>query len=231
MQDIINRINKNFYNKQYKNFSKTRVSPWKGWETLLPYIKNMKKQKKDIKILDLGCGNARFLSFLVKRNIDIEYEGWDFSSKLIKEAKKINKHDTKARFKIIDITKKIEINDKYDIITLFGVSHHLEKKYLNKLLSKIQNRLNINGLLFISFWQIYKNKDKFNKLKYKKLKGNSIFLLKWQNSKDLRTYIKYTEKDIVNLVKKLKSLKIERVFENEGKERNLNYYLILKKLK
>ena len=59
---IIN-LNKKFYAEISKDFSDTRSSYWKGWNNLLPYIKEI-FLNRNLFVADLGCGNGRFYSFL-----------------------------------------------------------------------------------------------------------------------------------------------------------------------
>ena len=53
-------LNNRFYKTVATDFSATRQMPWAGWDRLLPFL-----PKEAIDILDLGCGNGRFLSFLI----------------------------------------------------------------------------------------------------------------------------------------------------------------------
>jgi len=226
MYKKVTEINKNFYNREAKNFSDTRKHAWAGWSKITEEI-NKTKKRGTINILDLGCGNGRFLDFLIENNIKAKYEGWDSSKEMLKQAIKKHKNIKNATFIEKDITKKNKINKKYQVIVLFGVAHHLKKRELLKALKYYQKYLECEGILVISFWQIYKF-QRFNKLKVKKI-NNSSFLLKWQDTKSLRFYRAYKEKDIEEIKKALETLKAIKEFNADGKEKKLNRYIIFKK--
>lgn len=74
----------NLYSTHAEEFSKTRQLSWAGWEKTLDLYKD-----KKINVLDLGCGNGRFLKFLLNHNIQIEsYTGIDNSEVLLNIFKK-----------------------------------------------------------------------------------------------------------------------------------------------
>ncbi len=51
----------NLYSTHAKEFSTSRQYPWKGWEQLLDLF-----PKESLSILDVGCGNGRFLEYVRK---------------------------------------------------------------------------------------------------------------------------------------------------------------------
>jgi len=76
------QINKEFYTRNAKSFSDTRQSYWPGWEKAWEGITLINPHPA--KILDVGCGNGRFLDFLQERHSNFEYLGIDSSAELIK---------------------------------------------------------------------------------------------------------------------------------------------------
>ena len=73
-QNFINKINElnyKFYKINAQSFSNTRSKAWQGWDKLLPLILQFKS--KSLKILDLGCGNGRFIKFLCDKKINSHY--------------------------------------------------------------------------------------------------------------------------------------------------------------
>lgn len=67
-------LNKKFYQSVAKDFSISRQKDWNGWDRAVQIAKNHLKEplrKKGPKILDLGCGNGRFLKFMIKKNSGI----------------------------------------------------------------------------------------------------------------------------------------------------------------
>ena len=85
-------LNKKFYQSVAYSFSETRQTPWKGWGKVVEIINDVLKNEK-IKILDLGCGNGRFLEYIKKSFSNYEYVGMDENEDLLKEAMKMNKKE------------------------------------------------------------------------------------------------------------------------------------------
>ncbi len=87
----LNKINKEFYQTVGDFFSSSRNYSWPGWETafLAPTASTevSSGRRSSFFVLDLGCGNGRFLDFLLQNKIDFkEYIGVDSSEKLLKIA-------------------------------------------------------------------------------------------------------------------------------------------------
>ncbi len=105
------------------------------------------------RILDLGCGNGRLLLALPKKII---YQGVDFSSTLLAEAKKLH---PKANFLEADITNKDTWRDlpKFDAIFCVAVLHHLESDKQRFLISYIRRRLKPAGFAYLSVWNLWQS--------------------------------------------------------------------------
>ena len=84
--------------------------------------KNLIK-KKNVNILDVGCGPAEILDSLP----DVKYFGYDISSTYINYARKKYKDRGKfycKKFTSADVKKL----PKFDYVLLFGILHHLDDK-------------------------------------------------------------------------------------------------------
>ncbi len=252
---ILNQLNQDFYNQIGTDFSATRNFAWTGWEKFPKYL----KQKNNLKILDLACGNGRLIDFLEK-NLpnNFSYLGLDNSRTLLEIAK--NKFP-KYQFNYFDlinnflINQKIILNtqEKFDLITVFGLTHHLASNQLRKeLLRSLKNNLNQNGIIVLSNWQFAKEKERFQKntINYKKILKNSKinlwqkiklifilsqlekndFLLDWRQGEKAEQVFRYChqvdEMEIEQIAKENR-LKIITKFSSDGKSGNLNQYFIL----
>ena len=80
IKEIIS-LNREFYEKHNESFDKSRsYGFWEGFEEIIEFL------PKTPKILDLGCGNARFLKFLLEKNLLIfSYLGLDNSREFIQK--------------------------------------------------------------------------------------------------------------------------------------------------
>lgn len=220
----LRKLNNDFYINVAESFSKTRSSYWSGWLSIKKYIK-----EKD-RILDLGCGNGRFLSFLKDNFNNFTYLGLDNNEKLISIAKNIESE--KCKFENVDILnlENIQKLEQYDVIVLFGVLHHIPSKKLRiSFLKEVKAKLNENGLLIISFWDLLTNKKLLKRsIKYSEELEEGDYIIDWLNDSNLKRYVhSFTEDEVKDIAKAL-DLKIIDCFRDDGKDKNSNIYAVLK---
>lgn len=101
------------------------------WEEIEYFLEYIQKHffKKNVSILDVGCGNGRFLDSLAlweRAGVRASYNylGIDESSGMIQEAKKF--HPEQA-FEVLDMNHLHELSShkKYEIIVFIASFHHL----------------------------------------------------------------------------------------------------------
>jgi phosphatidylethanolamine/phosphatidyl-N-methylethanolamine N-methyltransferase len=132
----IKRLHDYFYEKE-KRFSNPKMS-------FIELFKILKVKPND-SILDVGSANGELLYNLKKKYINNKLSGFEILPSLIKISKKnlpksINIHK-------VDITKKIEINEKFDVIIASGIICIFDdyKKPLRGLIKILKP----NGRIFI----------------------------------------------------------------------------------
>ncbi len=101
------------------------------------------RKKKNIHILDFGCGTGTSLKLFSNYFKSSNLWGYDVSKESIKKIKKRNNY-----IKLTTNLKKIP-KKKFDLIFISNVLHHINKKNHNKILSYCRNFLNEKGELFI----------------------------------------------------------------------------------
>ena len=84
------KMNNKFYSDISDDFSITRKYAWRGWEEVASFIK--RNYTGNVQIVDLGCGNGRFLEFL-NENLDatFSYIGFDNNERLLEIANKMKR--------------------------------------------------------------------------------------------------------------------------------------------
>jgi len=207
-------LNKKFYQSVAYSFSETRQTPWKGWGRVVEIINDVLKNEK-IKILDLGCGNGRFLEHIKKSFSNYEYVGIDENEALLKEALGTNKNNKNAKFIKKDIFKEInKIDGKYKLIVGFGITHHIpNEKFREKWFEDVIKLLEKDSkvLLIFTFWE------------FDKKPGD--YLISWDNKPEVARFChKYSKKEtgkIISMYKK-HNIKLIEKFESDNK----NLYLV-----
>lgn len=91
------------------------------------------KLKPGFKVLDVGCGFGNLLEFLPK---NISYVGIDISQNYINYAKK--RYNSRGRFICADVTELVLKEEKFDVIFINSVFHHLSDGEVKKLLKSLQ---------------------------------------------------------------------------------------------
>lgn len=153
----------NLFMVNYDNFAKTFSRSRKNmkWEEIDYFLDNYDLSSKSI--LDIWCGNGRFLSELKKKNISFSsYLGLDLSIWLLEEAKNLHKEFEFLNLDMLDLDK---LEQKFDAIFFIASFHHLQKiEDRIEVLKKAKNLLSENGKIFFTNWNLigqekYKNSE------------------------------------------------------------------------
>ena len=157
-QSTLRQINRDFYSRHATDFDRTRhPGGWPGWhrvaETAAP------PTDRPLRVLDLGCGNGRFALFL-ERNAEprshhpFTYLGIDLSSELIDHARTAAADLGHIRFEVDDIEECPVDRAAYDLVTLFGVLHHLPGfGSRRRALERAASAVATSGLVAFTCWQ------------------------------------------------------------------------------
>jgi SAM-dependent methyltransferase len=118
----LNTLNCAFYAATAADFHATRGQAWQGWARLLVHLQT------PLSVLDVGCGNGRFGVYLVEQGkTPLIYHGLDNSTALLAYAKEAlpDRPDVQTRFRQYDLLHEPLPEHQYDLVTLFGVMHHI----------------------------------------------------------------------------------------------------------
>ena len=130
--------------------------------------KNLIK-KKNVNILDVGCGPAEILDSLP----DVKYFGYDISSTYINYARKKYKDRGKfycKKFTSADVKKL----PKFDYVLLFGILHHLDDKKIKNLIKLIKKILKKGGNIITEDPVFVKNQNLIAKYLIANDRGNNV---------------------------------------------------------
>jgi tRNA (uracil-5-)-methyltransferase TRM9 len=231
---LLNQVNNDFYKAVHADFDDSRGYFWKGWDKLVEYLPD----NRPLKVLDVGCGNGRFYEFLVSKDVEVDYVGIDNSKELLDVARK---KYPEAKFENVDIIEDVEELEGYtdfDLIVSFGVFHHIPSLELRKkMIQKLSFRLSDIGILAISFWQFTKSENLMKRVSEWSDIGITAkdveegdYLLDWQRGeKGLRYCHMVGEEEILALADN-SSGEIINSYSADGKSKDLNLYVIFKKI-
>ncbi len=199
--------------------------------------------KKSLKILDLGCGNGRWGTFIAAEtdNLEITYVGIDGNSALLQYACQ----DLLPKVKVLELKlqdlqsflagdQAEQLRNKVDLIVMFGVWHHLpgEENRAN-IVKNIAHLLAPNGVLAISCWRFLRS----DQLQQRLVEPSHVaisqdcleegdYFLDWRAGTPAIRYCHDTDPDEIVNQAAAANLKLQSSFSADGKTGNLNdYYL------
>jgi len=201
-----------FYNTIASEFDKTRVRLWPCVTKYLDLFKT------DSYVLDIGCGNGKYMKY----RKDLNIIGIDISIELVKIC--INK-----QLNVIhgNMTSLPFNNNTFDGLLVVASYHHLDNETDRKQsLNEMYRVLKKNGLCFIEVWGKEQEDETNKNTKFK----NNTNMVKWTSINTGETYYRYyniySKNELVNEINKFKP---EFTVLDNGYEKG-NYYIILKKL-
>ncbi|HWY80294.1 MAG TPA: class I SAM-dependent methyltransferase [Candidatus Sulfotelmatobacter sp.] len=103
---------------------------------------------KPLKLLDFGCGTGSSVKYIRKYLPKIAIWGTDVSTESIKVAKRNNRGVKNVTFAPFD-GEHIPFKEKFDIIFIANVFHHIRRDKHDKVIKNIYKNLTKDGHLFI----------------------------------------------------------------------------------
>jgi 2-polyprenyl-3-methyl-5-hydroxy-6-metoxy-1,4-benzoquinol methylase len=237
-------ITQDFYTKIADDFSQTRQAPWKGWTQLLTELRFPEEKQKDLRVLDVGCGNGRFALFLKNNSISFKYTGVDSNENLLSHAKvSLDEQGIPAQlihqdifFSAFSSQFTVEHECAFNIVSCFGVLHHLPgSENRQRFIQDLTNLVETGGYLLISLWQF----AKLERYQQKTIDPSTVgimpneleagdYLLGWDATNAVRYCHSFSEEEITELIES-SGMKLVTRFYADGKEGNANTYLVLQK--
>ena len=246
-------VTSEFYTQQAQSFSATRQMPWQGWQQCLDAMPQLSAGEKP-SVLDVGCGNLRFARFL--RNeagiVPAKYFAVDNCKPLV-ESGEADIHISELAFIELDvITSLLDgtlssrlIIPPCDLVVAFGFLHHVpgaQKRI--QLLRTLLDKTKPGGFVCVSFWQFMNSQKLAAKAQETTAQGlralgidaseleEHDYLIGWQDKADTWRYCHhFSQEELDELLGSLGSdVHVCAQFSADGKDNNLNRYVILQRM-
>lgn len=249
----LSRITSEFYAQQAQSFSATRQMPWQGWQKCLEAMPQLLAGERP-SVLDVGCGNLRFARFLCDEAgiVPAKYFAVDNCRPLV-ESGNLGGQASQATFIELDVIKSLLDNtlsseltvSTCDLVVAFGFLHHVPgAKNRIQLLRTLLEKTKPGGFVCVSFWQFMNNQklaDKAYETTAQGLQALGIdaselekndYLIGWQGKAETWRYCHhFSQEELDKLLVSLDfDVQVCAQFSADGKENNLNRYVILKRV-
>lgn len=167
--DALLEINRLFYRRHAAAFDASRETPWPGWHRVLEVIasgrpageSSERALRRPLSVLDIGCGNGRFASYLLGSwPGPVLYLGLDSCSALLRAAtERLREHRAEVRLERCELAGReldqVLRKERFDLVGVFGLMHHVPGAvHRQELISRLARRLVPGGVLTLSIWQL-----------------------------------------------------------------------------
>lgn len=154
--------NKIFYSQVFDTWNNEATYYWDGFYILYPIIEQLlvSTGKTHFRILDVGCANGRWFNFIEMCFPEYTFEKIGID---LVDFKSIHGLVNDFDFKVVNIEdsdemdKFVDTAGYFDIITLFGVYHHIQGREVRQTITKkLSTILNYEGRYIFTRWNFLK---------------------------------------------------------------------------
>lgn len=221
-------LNEAFYARHAQAFSNTRTAPWPGWGTV--------QVADDASVLDLGCGNGRYLAFLQSRGFVGKFLGVDSCAALVERATEMFPPSQNVRWQVARLNEALRFDTEFDHVTAWGVLHHVPaQEQREQVIARMLKRTKPGGTLWFSLWQ-FRDHERF--AKHECTAADLAFgegeledgdaLLDWQGDRDVPRYCHhFSDEEIARICHRFGEAN-PSVHRSEGADR-FNAYVCLRR--
>ena len=191
--------------------------------------------KSGYEVLDIGCGNALMLPFVLKKGAF--YSGLDISESLIEIARKKYLKEVeqeKAELVVGQATNSFFKDNEFDFVISFSVLHHIpSEKLRKKFFEEIKRVSKSNAKVKIIVWNLLSDwaNKRFNIKDQLDGKENGDVLIPWKATQGKvidRYYYQFSQKELLSLTKDMGFENIEiNFFNRAGKQKENGEEMVL----
>lgn len=226
----LNQINRDFYATTAQEFDATRGRAWAGWEQLVTAI-----NLPIASVLDVGCGNGRFGVFLAEQQTQaLHYHGIDNNPKLLTFAEQTLRQYNQLRVELDEHDAILGTlpTGTYDLVTLFGVIHHVPGYAQRQdFMQGLAERVAEGGYLVFAAWRFYEQ-ERFRKriVPWEDVTVETRdYLLDWRRGERALRYCHYVDDEEHEQLIEVTGLDPILDFRADGSTGDLNRYTVLQR--
>jgi len=230
-------VNRGLYTTLAGSFAATRFREQPGYHRLLAFV-----PRRSV-MLDLGCGNGRWATFLDGQGRQARYVGVDFSAEMIAlaQARAESYNAIEAEFVVADIAQASWTTalprSSFDTISALAVLHHLPgAEHRTALLRQIRDLLVPGGLFIFSVWQFTATERMRRKIVPWDVIGvdehaveSQDYLLDWHAGGHALRYCHLIDEQEAAALTADTGFTLLKSFRSDGREGNLSLYVVLRK--
>ena len=240
----LNAINQRFYDIHAEAFGQTRDHPWPGWDRVRSHC----PPTTPLRVLDVGCGNGRFGAYLAETaTTPLTYTGVDSSRHLLERARQRTSVLGAPRLVCLDWETEgpgsMLPAGPFDAAVIFGVLHHVPGHAGRRdLLRAMAARLAPGGILAATFWRFgapeLASRYAARRVSWTDPSAPTVDtaeletgdqLLQWGDTEGVLRYCHYCDDDEIDRLIRGLDLEPVAIFTDDGRNRLLNRYAILKR--
>jgi SAM-dependent methyltransferase len=228
------QVNNQFYQDIFKIWNNEPDYYWDGFWYLYPYLDQCFAGIDKPRVLDIGSANGRFFNFLEFCFPDKEFVkvGIDFVDfEMVNDFEFIKCDISKPEFLDLEL-------GQFDLVTAFGVFHHIQSQQVrDNITKKINNLLYIKGLYVFTRWNFLL----LNRLRKHILPPTQIpsfdpvnlevgdYFLKWDKGQYSIRFANFMDIEQIDNMLNQGNLNCIASFDADDKTENRNSYFICKK--
>lgn len=228
-------LNRQFYARFAGEFSRTRRSWPPGFSRILPYLET------GFNVLDLGCGNGRFLVFLGENRWWGAYVGLDSGEALLADAAQAAAAHPRiaASFVLADLFSEewlegVRPSGPFDALVSLAVLHHIPGcRHRVEFLARCAQLLPPATHLVVSTWQFMSSERLRKRLVPWDAAGidpaavePGDYLVGWGEGSPGVRYCAYIDEPALKSMAAEAGLTTIETFSSDGHEGNLNLYAV-----
>ncbi len=234
--EVLLNLNRAFYARFADQFAHSRTPNQPGWQRLLPFLPHSGR------LLDVGCGDGRLARLLDREGRRVAYIGVDSSPQLLAiagaEAAALSMPATFVEADVAETgwTHRLPAHS-YHAVTALAVLHHIPGQQQRRaLLAQLADLLAEDGVLALSTWQ-FMNEARLRRkivpwsaagLTSEQVEAGDA-LLDWQRGGIGLRYCHLVDEAELTALASQAGLDVQTIFLDDGRDKNLNLFAVLRR--